>query len=64
MATNTHKYFAEVSFKNTDIFNPSSIDTWEEWRKELFLKLDFNQDVLDHISNKRLDFIKLDRKFN
>lgn len=28
MASNVQKYFAETALKNTDLFNPSSIDTW------------------------------------
>jgi len=29
IGTNSHKYLAEVAYKNTDLFNPASIDTWE-----------------------------------
>lgn len=28
IATNSHKYLAEAAFKNSDLFNPASIDSW------------------------------------
>jgi hypothetical protein len=41
---------AEAALKNTDLFNPASIDTWESWRKELFLKLNLSPRVLQQFS--------------
>jgi len=53
ICTNSHKYLAETAFKNSDLFNPASIDTWEEWRKEMFEKLDLSPEILAHMSGKR-----------
>ena len=53
IGTISHKYLAEAAFKNSDLFNPDSIDTWEEWRKELFYKLNLSPQTLAKFSGKR-----------
>jgi hypothetical protein len=64
MATNAQKYFAEVALKKTDLFNPSSIDTWEEWRKEMFLKLELSEETLRYFSVARTEILQIQGKFN
>lgn len=55
---------AEAALKNSDLFNPASIDTWEGWRKELFLKLDLSPRLLTQFSEKREEILGLHRQFN